>query len=171
VTEVDHGERRAARYLKRFAPPALVLIALSAATLSPYVRTQLRESFTRLPSEYTELYFSTDPALTGTGASSSVRVPVSLVHHGAAAKSFIVRATITANTGGAAATGETILSGVPGEVASAVLVVRVPRRAAAYVVGVTLPGYAQALHFRLDPKDASDFPDRPEARTGHHQLG
>jgi hypothetical protein len=57
-------------------------------------------------------------------------------------------------SGGAASTGETVLAGRPGEVASAVLTIRVPGPAAAYVVDVTLPGHAQALHFRLDTKDA-----------------
>ena len=147
---MTNGPRR----LKWFASAALALIALVAVAFSPAARAQLRESFTRLPSEYTELYFSSDPALTGTGASASVRVPVTLVHHGAATQSFTVRVTITAMSRGAATTGETLLPGIPGAAASAVLTIRVPDPAAAYVVDVTLPGHSQALHFRLDTKDA-----------------
>jgi hypothetical protein len=151
VTEGIQVERPAARRRKRLAAGALAVIALLAAGFSPAARTGLRESFTRMPSEYTELYFgSTEPTLTGAGAAASVLVPVSLLHHGAAPQSFTVRAAITAVGGGAAATGATVLAGVPGRVASAVLTLRVPGRATAYVVDVTLPGHPQALHFRLD---------------------
>ncbi|GLW33446.1 hypothetical protein [Actinoplanes regularis] len=132
---------------------ALLLALVAAAAVSPAVRAELRASFTRLPSEYTELYFTRTPSIGGTARAPVVTVPVSLMRHGAADITFTVRVVVTArNKGTAQPAVEKTVDASPGTAASVSFDVKVARDTA-YVVDVTLPGHSQTLHYLLDTKD------------------
>jgi hypothetical protein len=137
------------RHLARFTPVLVVVLALIAAMVSPGIRTVLRESFTRMPAEYTELYFSGEPRLSGTGAKARIAVPVGLLHHGAAGATFVIRAQVSTPDGATGPATETSLATEPERPGSAVLTVTVPATATAYDVNVTLPGHPQTLHYQL----------------------
>ncbi|BCY15478.1 hypothetical protein [Actinoplanes sp. L3-i22] len=137
------------RHLARFTPALVVVLALIAALVSPGVRTVLRESFTRMPAEYTELYFSATPSLSGTGAKARIAVPVGLLHHGAAGATFVVRAQVSIADGKAGPAAEASVTAAPESPEATVLTVTVPAAATAYDVNVTLPGHAQTLHYQL----------------------
>lgn len=138
------------RRLVRFAPVLVVVLALIAAAVSPGLRTTLRESFTRMPSEYTELYFTAEPSLSGTGTAARITVPVGLLHHGAKTGTYVVRAQVSIADGKTGPAAEKDLTAVPETPDTAVLTVSVPGKATSYDLTVTLPGHSQTLQYRLE---------------------
>jgi hypothetical protein len=122
----------------------LVLALIVVATV-PAARRQLRESFTRLPTEYTELYFTAEPSVSG----ARITVPVGLLHHGANSGSYVVRAQVSTADGQAGPAAEKDLTAQPEIAGTVVLTVASPGESTAYVVNVTLPGHTQTLQYRL----------------------
>ncbi|WP_436525449.1 hypothetical protein [Actinoplanes sp. HUAS TT8] len=137
------------KLLARFVPVLVVALVLIAAGVSPGVRTMLRESFTRMPTEYTELYFTAEPSLTGTGAKARIAVPIGLLHHGASTSSYVVRAQVSTPDGQAGPAAEKDLTARPETPDTVMLTVTAPGSATSYDVKVTLPGHEQTLQFRL----------------------
>lgn len=137
------------RRLVRFAPALVLVLALLVAAVSPGARTMLRESFTRLPADYTELYFTAEPSLTGSGAKARIAVPVGVLHHGASTASYVVRAQVSSSDGQKGPVAEKDLTARPETPGATVLTVEVPDAATTYVVNVTLPGHPQTLQYRL----------------------
>lgn len=140
----------------RKALPALILlVALLAVAVSPGLRAQLRMSFTRLPSEYTELYFTADPVLAGTVQRPVIEVSVAVLHHGRAAEPFTVRVTVTSASSATGPAVEKALTGDPEKPEPIEVTFAVPGRNTAYDVRVALVGLPQTLQFRLETKDAA----------------
>jgi hypothetical protein len=141
----------------RFAVPlAVLLVAVVAAAWTPAVRLELRRSFTRMPAEYAELYFTGAPAIRPYGTRSAAVVAVTLLDHGAAGRDFEVRFTLTRPTGAVVRTATATVHAQP-EVPTAVQRrLTLPGRAStgSYLVQVDLPGHPQTLHYRIDPKEA-----------------
>jgi hypothetical protein len=134
---------------------AVVLpVVVSLLAFLPGVRFELRRSFTRLPSEYTELYFPGQPAATG----STVSVPVALVHHGAAPRTYEVEIVLTPGEGLQAVTASKSVRADPEEVTSTTFQLARPTKATTLLVSVTLADLPQSLHYRLSVKDAKDTP-------------
>ncbi|MHB9861080.1 hypothetical protein [Streptomyces sp. YIM S03343] len=121
---------------------ALVVGAVSVS-LIPAVRHELRSSFTRLPSSYTELYFTSAPAV----GNSQVSVPVSVVGHGAGARTYQLRVWLESPIGRTAASTTATLTGRPGARTSTVA--HLPLRRGPAVVHVALRGHPESLQFRL----------------------
>jgi len=146
---------RAGRMPARLLVLAAV-IAVAVAALTPAVRLELRRSFTRLPSEYVELYFTAVPALRPYGKGSVAVVAVSLLDHGAAERDYQVRFTLTRTSGAAVSTSTAPLHTRPEQPAAVLVRLKIPDRTATgpYLVQVALIGRPQTLHYRIDSKEA-----------------
>jgi hypothetical protein len=144
----ETGDRPARwRVVSVLAGLAAVGMAVGALWFVPAVRQMLRESFTRLPTTYTELYFSQAP----TAGHGKVAVPVSLVEHGDHAVPLRLQVWLTAPSGTVTAKATVTLA--PSLDAPAGTVVHLPLHAlpphSHVVVHVALLGHTQALHYRL----------------------
>jgi hypothetical protein len=104
----------------------------------------MRQSFTRMPTTYTELYFTRTP----TTRRGEVAVPVSLVRHGSGEVPYRLRVSLVAADGRVTTTTIVTVAAKPG--AQAGTVVRLPVRRHAVIVNVALLGHTQAVHYRLD---------------------
>jgi hypothetical protein len=132
--------------------PRRLLYALLAAVLAavlgaglwmiPSVRTILRQSFTQLPSPYTELYFTSAPSVSGT----NLDVPVSVDAHTAAVHSFTVKVWLINGAGKTDAATTATLPAKDGA-ASSVVTIHVPGDAE--VLYVSLVGSTEVLHYRI----------------------
>jgi hypothetical protein len=128
------------------AVSAVLLAAGVATAVSSTVRTEVRESFTRLPDEYTELYFAGTPALTTRDGRPVVRVPVALVHHGRSTQLCRVKVAV-ADPPVAAEAG---LWAQPGRVAEQTFTLTPNgRKPSDYLIEVTFINHTQSLHYRL----------------------
>jgi hypothetical protein len=128
----------------------VAVLAVVAVNVSA-VRRELLGSFTRLPDEYTELYFTQVPTESD---GTTVAVPISLVHHGARQRSYQVRVQLLDSAGRALVTRRwapdaepdmpvrTVLHLVSGNVSGI-------GAAATDLVQVTLADAAPSLHYRL----------------------
>jgi hypothetical protein len=142
------GERR----LPRRRPPRSALIALGTVLglvvlllglwSVPSIRTTLRQSFTRLPTGYTEIYFTSAPTVNG----ADLNIPVTVVAHATQAKSVAVKVWLV-NQSGATRFSTTVTLAPKNGVASTVVTLKAP--ADAQVVWVSLPGKNETLHYRL----------------------
>ncbi|GAA2638021.1 hypothetical protein [Paractinoplanes durhamensis] len=132
-----------------------VLPVMAVLALLPGVRLELRRSFTRLPTEYTELYFPRSPTVTN----AVIQVPVSLVHHGAAPYTYAVKIAVAAVPGTAEpVTASTAVRARPDEVAGTTFEFAPPAAATGLLITVTLADHPQSLHYRLYVKDVKDTP-------------
>ncbi|MFF4960676.1 hypothetical protein [Streptomyces sp. NPDC001222] len=136
---------------RAIAVVAVLLVLVTVACTVPWVRHELRSSFTRLPSTYTELYFEGTPAV----AQGAAVVSVTVIAHGAAPHTYRLRVWL------ATASGRTEVSRTVG---LAVRGTEVPQRttvrlayprarhgaAAGTVVHVALLGHPQTLHYALN---------------------
>jgi len=150
-----HGRRRRpgpathrTRVIAALVITAIVAVAVPALWALPAVRLVLRQSFTRLLTPYTELYFTTDPAADGTTAV----VPLTVVEHGPDAATLRLRVWLATpadpnGTGTGAGTTVTLRS-APGHPAETVVRLPLPSSGGA-VVEVALLGTSQGLHYRL----------------------
>lgn len=131
------------RVLAAVAAGISVLILVLMAMLPP-VRTVLRQSFTRQPAAYTEMYFSGKPVVSGI----LLTIPVTVVDHGTGAKSFVLKVWTT-DGGGKAGTPTSIT--VTPQHGSATTVVKLSIQLPAYaqVLWVNLAGREQTLHYRI----------------------
>ncbi|MEU4238181.1 hypothetical protein [Actinoplanes sp. NPDC026619] len=143
--------RRFARFL---ALP--VLIAAVVAAWTPAGRLELRRSFTRMPSEYAELYFTGVPVIQPSGTTSAAVVSVTLLDHGAAERDFQVRFTLTGPSGAVVSSATAPLRARPEVPADVLRRLTIPGRARTgrYLVHVSLIGQPQTLHYRIDSKEA-----------------
>ncbi|MFJ3640250.1 hypothetical protein ACIPRD_10910 [Streptomyces sp. NPDC090108] len=140
--------RRAPGRILAFAA-ALCALALAACAV-PGVRHQLRASFTRLPSPYTELYFAGEPSL----SHGEITAPVTLVAHGGSPGRYRLRTWVT--TAGGRVTGSRTDTVAPRRTETpTTLTARLPaggrahKESGAFVVHVALVGQTQSLHFTL----------------------
>jgi len=131
---------------------ATALVAAGVLTAaSPVARTALRNSFTRLPDEYTELYFAGTPSTTRRNGRRIVQVPIALLHHGTSARTYAVKVSVVDTP----MVTETDVRAEPGRVT--------PRsfslpangaKPAGHLVEVTIAGSKLSLHYRLKPPDS-----------------
>jgi hypothetical protein len=159
----SRGRTRSATPTRRIVITSLALLTLASLAI-PRVRTELHQSFTRLPSTYTELFFAETPTATAVNRRRVITVPAAVLHHGSAAQRFTVRMTISDPAGAAIAMSEQSVNAVPDKVVAASFATRLPRGrtgtragrpAGSYLITVALPGHPQTLHFRLDTQDAA----------------
>jgi hypothetical protein len=73
-----------------------IVVAIAGAVVvgtgsSETVATLARQSFTRLPAEYDELYFERPPTVAPGATTASIEAVIGVVHHGNARKSFGLR--------------------------------------------------------------------------------
>ena len=142
------------RFARFLILPAVIVVV--AAALTPLGRTELRRSFTRMPTEYAELYFTGVPVVRPYGRRSAAVVAVTLLDHGAAGRDFQVRFTLAGPSGAMVSTSTAAFHARP-EVPVAVLRrLRIPHRTSSgpYLVQVALIGQPQTLHYRIDSKEA-----------------
>ncbi|MFF9816440.1 hypothetical protein [Streptomyces sp. NPDC014006] len=121
----------------------VLIVAVVGVLVTPAARRELRESFARLPSSYTELYFTTAPAV----SHAQVVVPVSVVRHGDSKGTDRLRVWLESSTGRTTASATTTLTERPGGRMSTIT--RLPLRQGGQVVHVALLGHPESLHFRL----------------------
>ena len=143
------GPRGQRRSRSRRRVLAAVAVGLSVLTLvlvglTPAVRTVLRQSFTRQPASYTELYFSGTPAVSGI----LLTVPVTVANHATGAKSFVLKVWMTDAVGRTDTTTSITVTPQHGE-ATTVVKVSVQLPDGAQVLWIGLAGQAQTLHYRI----------------------
>ena len=145
------------RFRARLAITLVAVIVTAVASWTPAVRMELRRSFTRLPTEYAELYFTRAPAIRPSGARSAAVVPVTLVVHGDGVRDYQIRFTLTDGRGTVLGSSAATLRTRPNVPATAVGRIRITTRGplGAYLVGVALTGRPQTLHYRIDSKGTS----------------
>ncbi|MEY9839940.1 hypothetical protein [Streptacidiphilus sp. EB103A] len=137
------GHSRASVGVRMIAVLLTAVVVAIAAWSTPAVRQQLRASFTRLPSPYTELYFTRAPSI----EHALAVVPVSLVDHGTGTGTYSVKVWLEGSDGRVTASTTTTLVPQPDVPVSTVVRLAPPR--GAFVVHVELLGHTQKLHFRL----------------------
>lgn len=139
-----HPDRRPSRAFVVRRVVALVILVVCAVSVwvIPAARRELRESFTRLPSSYTELYFTSAPVIEHT----QVLVPVTVVGHGDSKQSYRLHVWLESD-GRTTASTTTTLTGPLNTRAS--MIAHLPRGRGSLVVHVALLGRSQELHFRL----------------------
>jgi uncharacterized membrane protein len=137
--------RRRRRKLVGRTVMVLLILVVGAVSVwaTPAARRELRESFTRLPSAYTELYFTSAPVV----ERAQVSVPVSVVTHGADKRTYRLRVWLESSGGRTTASTTTTLTGRLNSQTSTI--VHLPLRRGVQVVHVSLLGHSQTLHFRL----------------------
>jgi hypothetical protein len=116
--------------------------ALTAPTV-PSLRTVLVQSFTRIPTPDTELYFTGVPVIDG----ASVTVPVALLDHGTGIRLYRIQVELVNDAGKVLSTSTVQV--VPHDGHAVPVPARVPLQVGATEVRVTLLGHPQALHYRL----------------------
>ncbi|MFJ8463593.1 hypothetical protein [Streptomyces swartbergensis] len=132
----------------------VVVVSVVVAVSVPVVRQELRQSFSPVPSQYTELYFTRPPAIERTTAV----VPVSVVGHGAEERTYRLRVWLESPAGRVLESTTTTLTSRPDEPEPTV--VRLPLRQDPVVVHVALLGHDPSLHFRLGA-DSAPAPEGP----------
>ncbi|MCH5673550.1 hypothetical protein [Streptomyces gilvus] len=130
---------------RRIVAAVAVALALAvAAWATPPVRKELAASFTRLPSEYTELYFTRAPV----AARGTVVVPLSVVEHGPHPSPYRLRVQLVTAAGRTTATTTLTLTPRHTDVPQNTTV-RLPYVRRAAVVRVALLDRGQTLHYDL----------------------
>lgn len=118
------------------------LVALIGVSRIPAVQTVMRQSFSQLPSAYTELYFTSAPSVSG----AALNVPITVNVHGAAAKPVTVKVWLVNAAGKTDAATSATLTPEHGT-AARVVILQVPTDAE--VVYASLVGQPQTLHYRI----------------------
>ena len=118
-------------------------VAVVVLVSNPAVRQELRQSFSPVPSQYTELYFTRSPVIAG----KTAIVPVSVVDHGGVERTHRLRVWLESPAGRITASTTTTLTPRADEPASTVA--RLPLHGDSGVVHVSLPDLDQTLHFRV----------------------
>lgn len=141
----QRGKARGRAAIWAWAAVALAIgVGVPLLWSRPAVPLALHQSFTRLPTTYTELYFTRPPAA---GHGEAV-VPISLVIHGSREAPARLRVWLSAAGGKATATTTVTLAAKPET--QVTTVVRLPLEGRSVIVNVALLGNTQMLHFRLD---------------------
>jgi hypothetical protein len=144
-----HGGRRRVPAKRRRMLIGAVVAAVLVGVLAfigtlPSVRTILSQSFTRLPTPYTEMYFSATPTVNGILLS----VPVTIVSHATGEKSFVLRVWMTNAAGQTEAATSITVTPKYGE-ATTVVKVAIEMPADGQVLWINLAGQQQTLHYRV----------------------
>jgi len=140
-TPPPRGRRRA---LSAIGGAALVVALLAWLGTLGSVQTILRQSFTKLPTPYTEMYFSGTPTVSGI----TLSVPVTVVNHATSQDSFTLEVWTTDAAGKADTTTPIKVTPKHGE-ATVVVKVAVQMPADAQVLWINLAGQPQTLHYRI----------------------
>ena len=128
---------------------ALVIgLAAWAAWEIPATRTLLRQSFTRLPDRYIELYFSNPPSV----HSGTVTVPITLIDHG---DDSILQLRILARDNSGGVTAQTTKAIQPHKDAPVTFSVDLPGAPDQEQVQVDLLDHPQTLHYRIGSAGAA----------------
>ncbi|MGI5376053.1 hypothetical protein ACQEV2_17725 [Streptomyces sp. CA-251387] len=133
------------RRRRRYAVVVLLILIVGVVgvLVTPAARRELRESFTRVPSSYTELYFTSAPVVDN----AQVLIPVSVVGHGDGKQRYRLRVWLESSGGRTtASTTTTLPEGANGRTST---IVRLPLRQGAQDLHVALLDHPQTLHFRL----------------------
>ena len=139
-----------------------VMIGLAAwAVWEIPAGTLLRQSFTRLPDRYTELYFFSPPSVN----SGIVTVPIALIDHG---DDSVLQLRILVRDTSGRATAQTTTSVQPRRDVPVTFFVLLPETQDQSQVQVDLLNHPQTLHYRIGSPTARA---RPSARGGHVQMG
>ncbi|HEY0358373.1 MAG TPA: hypothetical protein VGD11_07305 [Mycobacteriales bacterium] len=121
-----------------------------AAGSSASVRDELRSSFTRAPSQYVELFFTTAPTLDDRGGAAVARTPVTLVQHGVRPATYVVEGRASASDGTTSPQSRTVTVAA-GTSVDVLLTLAVPRGARGATIAVQLRGRPESLHYRITP--------------------
>ena len=113
----------------------------------PAMRTLLRQSFTRMPDHYTELYFFSPPSV----ESGIVTVPIALVEHG---DDSALRLRILVRDGSGRATAQTTTAVQPRPDVPVTLLVHLPNAPDQGQVQVELLDHPQTLLYRIGSRAA-----------------
>jgi hypothetical protein len=130
------------RHRRRLKIAAAGVAAVGILLALPPVRTQLRDSFTRLPQPYTALYFTAPPQVDGT----VLTVPVSVHAVDTGAATFSVRVW-TVDSKGQVENSKTADLKWDGQALSAV--VSMPVNPQAAYVWAALSGSNETLHYKI----------------------
>jgi hypothetical protein len=117
-------------------------VVLFALSRTPWVQTVLRQSFSQLPTPYTELYFTSTPAVDGT----TLNVPVTIDEHDNASAIVSLKVWLVDDSG---KTDAAVTSKLTPEGGVTHTTVSVPVPAAAEVVYVQVAGRPETLHYRF----------------------
>lgn len=128
----------------------VLVVTVVGVLVTPAARRELRASFTRLPSSYTELYFTSAPSV----ARAHVVVPVSVVRHGGGNGTYGLRVWLVSSTG--RTTASTTLTVRSQDRTSTT--VRLPLAKGAQAVNVALLGHPESLHFRVPAQTSQGSP-------------
>jgi hypothetical protein len=135
------GERTRARLI--ISASALVIgLATWAVWEIPAKGTLLRQSFTRLPDRYTELYFSSPPTVN----SGIVTVPIALIDHG---DHSMLQLRTLVRDGSGRVTSQITTAVQPHRDVPVTFAVHLPEAAGQSQVQVDLLDHPQTLHYRL----------------------
>jgi hypothetical protein len=158
--------RRSPLGVRSVAAALVAAVVVTIAWVTPAVRLELRRSFTRLPTQYTELYFTQEPTLERSSAGYVAIVPVSVVSHGFGVRAYAIDVSLTAD-GGQVLDASTVRIEARSDVPTGTIAhlrpqanigipapSGTPARSPSYVVRVALVGQPQSLHYRL-AQDAS----------------
>ncbi|WP_175647703.1 hypothetical protein [Streptomyces cyaneochromogenes] len=138
-----HRRRAPAAFRPVFALLVAVVVVVVVAASTPAIRKELRQSFSPVPSQYTELYFTHSPTI----ARNTAIIPISVVDHGAAEGKHRLRVWLEASDGRTTASTTTTFARRPDALTETVA--RLPLQEGSVVVHVTLLGRDESLHFRL----------------------
>jgi hypothetical protein len=122
-----------------------------AAGSSASVRDELRSSFTRAPSQYVELFFTTAPTLDDRGGAAVARTPVTLVQHGVRPATYVVEGRASTSDGTTTSPQSRTVTVAAGTSVDVVLILAVPRGARGAAITVQLRGRPESLHYRTTP--------------------
>ncbi|GAA1943474.1 hypothetical protein [Kitasatospora viridis] len=153
----DPGARRPGRRRVGAGLAALLAAAVALPLLwaQPAVRLAVRQTFTEIPADYDELYFTQLP----TTAGGQVVVPLTVVQHGTPGPGLRLQVSLTAPSG--TVLGTTTVTLAPEPDTPVGTTVRLPLTEPDAEVRVALLGHDQTLHYRLQ---ATASPD-PKAST------
>ncbi|MBR7825380.1 hypothetical protein KDK95_03600 [Actinospica sp. MGRD01-02] len=121
----------------------VVLVLVWVSSLSS-VQTILRQSFSRLPTAYTEMYLSGTPTVSGI----TLSVPVTVVNHATTQDSFTLKVWTVNGVGKTDTTTSIKVTPKHGE-ATVVVKVAVQISSDAQVLWINLVGQPQTLHYRI----------------------
>ena len=134
------GGRR--RYATGIVAGAVALVLGFLLWSIPSVQAVARQSFTRIPTAYTELYFTTTPSLDGL----ALAVPITVDAHSINVSSFTVKVWLE-NAAGKTDYSTTVHLTPKHGIARTVLKLQLPVDAA--VLWVNLNGQDRTLHYRV----------------------
>ena len=145
------ARKRARPLLIGLAAALVIGLAAWAAWEIPTTRALVRQSFTRLPDRYIELYFSSPPSV----HSGTVTVPITLIDHG---DDSVLQLGILARDTSGRVTAQTTKAVQPRRDAPVTFSVDLPGAPDQGQVQVDLLDHPQTLHYRIGNAAAAALP-------------